>query len=215
MKIPSITYSHFDRIGEFYTSLAAVIIGNLIFIGYRFFEVYTLFDKYLTLAQMDPAGVFIASKLIAVVVIFTMLLISVNSDRFRYPRIAEALGFSITLFINLYFWDIWNAIATDEIIFKIGISLVTAAFDVAFAYLFVEKWRERNHAADLKRRISESERSLSDYQRQLSKTELKLTTTERKITERERLLKETTCPKCGRDDFKSKNAVNAHFHHCK
>lgn len=65
-------YHFFDTLAEFFTSLAAVILGMLAFTAYRFFEVYTLFERHL---PMDPDVSLVASKLIALVFIFTMLLI--------------------------------------------------------------------------------------------------------------------------------------------
>lgn len=216
-----LTYSDFDRVGEFFTSLAAVIIGMFIFIAYRFFEVYTLFDKYLKTANMDEGAVMVASKLIALVFIFTMLLISVNIERFKYKRLAEWLGGLITLFINLYFWDVWHTGSIDELVFKVLISIITAAFDVAFAYLFVIKWKERARLSDTERQISENERTISDQQQKLSDLTEQVSDLSAKgkelqeqLSERETKLKETTCPRCGRSDFKNKQAVSGHMRSC-
>lgn len=219
--IKLVTYSTFDRIAEFYNSLAAVIIGNLFFIGYRFFEVDTLFKKYLRGVKMDEVSVDVASKLIAVVIIFTMLLISVNRDRFKWPRSAEVLGFLITLFINLYFWNVWQYKSIEDTIFKIGISLITSSFDVAFAHLFIKKWESRQRRTKAEQSTSAIERDLSDKKRTLSEIRAKIGQEEQKlkglhvkVKDIEEDIKRRTCPKCQKE-FGSVNALNGHIKNCK
>jgi hypothetical protein len=188
------------------------MIGMMIFILYRFFEVYNLFERHLPGTAMDASAVWIASRLIGFVMVFAMLLISVNLSKFKYERAAVALGCIITLFINWFFWEAWVG-TWEELIFKNTVAVFTALFDVAFGYLFVEKWGERKHAHDTQHTISELEQRVSELRAKESKIKGELSETSAKVEQRMRALKETTCPGCGRE-FASKNAVNAHVHRC-
>ena len=211
----------FEKIGGFYNSLAAVIIGNLFFIGYRFFEVDTLFSKYLPMAQMHAGSTWIASKLIAVVFIFTMLLIAVNRDRFRHPIAAEYLGFFITLFINLFFWDVWAWMDWTHLVFKVGVSVITSAFDVSFAHLFIKKWQEQQARSGAEQSVSELQQSVSDWERKDSEAQAVHERTVAAIKEMEAQqaamkadIVARTCPKCG-TEFSSVNQRNGHMRGCK
>ncbi len=177
-------YSTFDDLGNFFTSLAAVIIAMLVFISYRFFEVFTLFVRHL---PMSEEYMYLASALISVVFILTMLLISVNIDKVRndLKGLGNFVGFSMTLFINVYFWEAWHG----DYIFKTTISLFTAAIDTWFAHLFVIIREQRQ-----------------DY---LKTERLRVKTS---LSEARRLA-QLTCPYCSRQ-FENQNGLNSHVGKC-
>ncbi len=178
-------YASFDKLGAFFTSLAAVIIGMLVFIGYRFFEVYTLFERHL---PMDADVVWVAGKLIAFVFVFTMLLIAVNIDKVHPEATVwgTLLGALITLFVNLYFWEVWHG----DMTFKVIVSVITAAFDAWFGHLFVIKLREREAYLWASKEKARERVAMMKLQDAL------------------------TCKKCG-VTFKSQNALNGHSGRCK
>jgi len=206
------TYNFFDRIAGFFTSLGAVQVGMFAFISYRFFEVRVLFERHLPSTLMDSESVWIASRLISIVIVFSMILISVNLDRFRHERSAVVFGGVLTLFINAFFWETWKG-TSEEIIFKNGIAIFTAFFDLTFSYLFISKWNERKHIHHTQHTISELEQKVSETHAKASESQAKLSEIDAKIEKRQAMLLETTCPGCGRQ-FTSRNGVNAHAHRC-
>lgn len=96
------------------------------------------------------------------------------------------LGFAITLFINIYFWEAWHG----DITFKVVVSIITAFFDAWFAHLFVIKLKERRL--------------------ELWKSKDRA----RERVELMKLQERLTCPKCGVPQ-KNQHALNAHVGRCK
>jgi len=198
-----VIYTWFDRIAEFFKSLALVIIILITFMGYRYYEVYTLFLRWLPIE--DPDNLQIASVLISVVFIFTTLLFLVNAGKLGIQGVKFLLAI-VALFINLYFWEVWQG----DHIFKAVISIVLSAMDYGFAILFDVMAKERELgaiASDLKAQVSKVRAELDLHRAE--KSELSA-----RIKEYKAILKQVQCPKC-KLIFSSTNARNGHQANCK
>jgi len=211
------------KIAEFLTGFDAVILGMIIFVGYRYFEVQSLFYRYLPLADTTRL---IASCLVAIVVVFSLLVFSSHIDRFKLSKQDDGawikwMMFVFTLFINGFFWKIWKAdsgiisgLAWLVICFKIIISVFFALFDYAYNHLFISKWhaseKEKSLSqglAILQSKINQLKQEESEIQQDISKSSANL----KAIIARQ---DPKVCPRCGKS-FSHANQRNGHLRTCK
>ncbi len=133
-------YSKVYHVAEFITSLAFILLVLLMFMGYRYYEVETLF--YDILGRIDDnTDRRIAARLIAVVVTCFTLAIMVHSEKLwqDHPGLIRAALSTVGMFINLAFWQPWSS--TDQFS-AWGVSIVLSGIDWVLPYLFEIRWRE-------------------------------------------------------------------------
>ncbi|MEO1253406.1 MAG: hypothetical protein AAFY41_00790 [Bacteroidota bacterium] len=216
--------TNFDRVAKFYTSLSAIIIGNLIFMIYRWFEGFTLFDRQLVVVDhvIDSVAPYFAG-LIAIILVNALLIVSVNVESLKNKKIAEVSAFLFSLFLNVLFWQVWQG-GLEAIVFKSVISISFACLDIFFAHLFITKW---GHRSEVLRSYSTVELELTEKNEEVAKlrkvsgelakqkTALSKNVEEIKdqVETHKDLLLQTTCPECGRH-FNSSEARNKHLHEC-
>lgn len=142
-------YNHSSRfytmsyyIPEFLTSLVFTLLVLIIFMGYRYYEVQTLFVDLLETRIQDMGSRTTASILIGVVITLFTLAIMVHSQRLYQsnPWLVRA-GLSVVgMFINLAFWKPWQA-ASDQF-GAWGVTIILSAIDWTLPYLFEILWRD-------------------------------------------------------------------------
>lgn len=197
-------YKYFDSLADFMTRLPLVILILAAFMGYRYYEVLTLFTKWLPIE--DPQDLLWAARLISITFIFSTLIFMVNAYRIGWAvKVALVV---VSLVVNLYFWEVW----TGDLFFKIFISAVNAGFDIGYAFLFQIMRKDSQLSAELsnlQQEVSEAEQELdklsdiSQKQKAILKTQLHF------IKEHEQILSKIQCPQC-LQVFGSPQALNAH-----
>lgn len=204
-----------NKVAQFLTSFEALISGMLIFVVYRYVEVQSLFYRYLPL-QDDIKR--LASLLVAVVVVLSLLLFSAHLDRFKVHqhdsgRWIKNTLFCFTLFINFFFWKAWSddgaSTQLDQILtigFKVIIVIFFAAFDYAFNHIFISIFNEQSSKAKLQQDSAQLEAALSELQLSVRNQRAKLS---------DLLAREDpkVCPRCLRT-FESSNHRNGHLRTC-
>ncbi|MEQ8531658.1 MAG: hypothetical protein RIB86_07385 [Imperialibacter sp.] len=205
-----------NKVANFLTSFKAVVVGLLIFVAYRYFEVQSLFYRYLPLPESLRL---IASILVAFVVIFSLLLFSAHLDRFKLSKSGtgdwiKRILFAFTLFVNFFFWSAWSDDGADTgtqtalvVGFKMTIVLFFALFDYAYNHLFISLWNERFQAANIKQSVAELEATSRQLQQAISEGSARLS----EILARD---DPKVCPRCG-NTFESPNHRNGHLRTCK
>lgn len=194
-------YRQFDHLADFISRLPLIMIVLAALMGYRFYEVETLFLRVL---PMDVPSREAASALIAGVFIFSTIIFMIHAFRIGWGVKA---GLVITaLVINLYFWDV----TTGDWLFKTFISLVIAAFDIGFSYLF--------HDLHTRRVLTKKIEVLEEAYRTEMVTYQALIDNQKELNAKSQELKviidQHTCPHC-KDLFPSPKSVNAHKARCK
>lgn len=206
------------NIANFITGFNAVVLGLIVFVTYRYFEVQALFFRYLPLQENIR---FAASILVAFVVVFSLLIFSAHIDRFKLSKYGSGewikrLMFVFTLFINAFFWQVWitdkdsNSSTADVWLilgFKITITIFFATFDYAFNHLFISLWNEKNTEAKLNQ-------SLSQLELKASKLELSTSKAQAKLSQLIAADDPKVCPRCARN-FDNPNQRNGHLRSCK
>lgn len=207
-----------NKIAQFLTSFNAVVLGLLVFVTYRYFEVQALFYRYLPL-QEDVR--FIASILVAFVVVFSLLVFSANIDRFKLTKYGDGdwikrVMFLFTLFINAFFWEAWtigeessNYGADSGLVigFKITITLFMAVFDYAYNHLFISLWFEKQERERASLSVVNLLGTESNLKQAISKQQASLKQLIRKQDPK-------VCPRCG-NQFENLNQRNGHLRGCK
>jgi len=193
-------YRRFDQVAEFLTRLPLIMLVLVALMGYRFYEVDTLFLRVL---PADVPSRALASGLISAVFIFSTVIFMVHAYRIGW---GVKVGLVLTaLIINLYFWEV----SSGDWIFKSFISTVIAAFDIGFAFLFHSIRIEQEHQIthdQLKREADKIKTEISDYNRSLRSLR----------SESESLsnfIKQHTCPHC-EEIYPSPRSLNAHKPKC-
>ena len=199
-----------DKIAGFYTSLAVIIIGNLLFMGYRWFEVTELFKRHLTSMNMDEVSIMIASKIIAIILVNALVIVAVNAHTLKARKLVEISAFAFSLFLNILFWQAWNG-ETEVKIFKYVISATFALLDVFFAHLFIEKWAERRGEIEGEDMLKETRKALTELVTKKKKAQKDLKELADEVEAQRILISDTTCPDCGME-FHSTEARNKHWH---
>ncbi len=204
-----IFYGYSYRVAEFFTSLAFVMFVLILFMGYRFYEVQTLFNDSL-LRIPDTEARFTAATLIALVFIFITLGLMVHSERLMpdHPGSFRLLLALVGLFINLFFWEPW-ASTGSKAFFGYGISVVQCGIDWTLPYLFEIVWRkilEQTKTRDLLPSLEELKATLEAKRTELKKLDVNL-------TDRKARLDDLTCPHCKRT-FQKQNGLNSHVGKC-
>lgn len=213
------------RLARFLTGFDAVLAGLLIFVTYRYFEVQFLFFKYLPLEENTK---WVASCLVSVVVVFSLLVFSSHIDRFKISK--EDTGkwikwmmFGFTLFINAYFWEVWNPISLEKANhlspalaygFKAIISLFFAVFDYAYNHLFISKWNESQKVSQSSVELAKLDASISESRQKLSKIEANISHGSAKLSQILAREDPKVCPRCGQM-FDNANQRNGHLRSCK
>lgn len=215
-------YSLFDHLAGFLVSLALLILVFFAFMGYRYYEVQTLFQD--SLQQIDPAQDWsTASILIALVIIITTMIFMTNAEKldaiFQSGEVPPSKGgagtaggsfspskITLVLFalaINLFFWKPWAAITTAELMQRLFYCLMLSSMDYAFAHLFNALRLERSRRTEVFTLRNDLELLQESYKERLAKSE-KL----------EAYINAHTCPYC-KEPFPSPKATNAHKGRCK
>ncbi|SNT28832.1 hypothetical protein SAMN05421640_3205 [Ekhidna lutea] len=201
------------RISNYLTSFDAVVMGLLIFLSYRFFEVQSLFERYLPLSDSILQ---IASHLIAFVVVFTLLIFSANLDRFKVHQHDSGSWIKVALFVftitvNFFFWRCWEGGVENEpyqlsIFFKITITLFLGIFDYGFNHIFISAWKEKQSLSKLSFSLSQLKEKESELQVRVSKLSASVSELIAKHDKKR-------CPRC-HADLPSIHARNAHLRTC-
>ena len=213
-------YQLFYKLSEFITSLAPVLLFLFLFMGYRFYEVQTLFLDKLP-SDLGGDGRHFAANMIAVVFIFTTLLFMVNASRsIKWGKYFLAI---VAFIINLYFWNAFQG-NTEDILFKLFISAVIASMDFGFAHLFDNMWKERLDHVDkeiigqskdqLIQQIAELEQTKSLEEQKLATIELETEVAQQALNKRIAKIDDHSCPHCG-SYYESIKALNGHLGQCK
>lgn len=143
-------YQQFDKVGEFITSKAIVILLMVPFMWYRFFEFNTLFGKWLPMEnESDKAS---AAVLISLVLIAMTLVFMVNIKRL-FPFVNWILAGNAFV-LNLFFWSLKPDSNWWFILF---ISAVIASMDYGLGHLFDAHQRESVIKKDLSALLKEHE----------------------------------------------------------
>jgi hypothetical protein len=217
-------------IAKFLTDFKAVVLGLLIFIAYRYFEVQSLFYRYLPL---EGNVKLIASILIAAVIVFALLIFSAHIPQFKLGQYdtgnwIKTTLFFFTLFINAFFWQIWIVDDTFEasswpglaVGFKITITLFIAIFDFAFNHLFVSLWAEKLEEGEVKQTITHAMRIAGEKKQIVADLEVEASKMNRAVSEQRAKLSELiarsdpkVCPRC-LEEFPTANHRNGHLRGC-
>lgn len=212
------------RVAQFLTGFDSVVLGLIIFVGYRYFEVQFLFYNYLPLDENVRT---LASGLVSVVVVFSLLVFSSHLDRFKISKDDSGewikwVMFIFTLFINAYFWEVWNPkiIPGKEIrfpflsyAFKATISVFFAIFDFAYNHLFISRWNERAELGKVHSNIEQLNAQLSEGKQELSQVEQSLSDYVAKLSQLIARDDPKVCPRCGQE-FENSNQRNGHLRSC-
>ncbi|MEQ9567685.1 MAG: hypothetical protein RLN85_18085, partial [Pseudomonadales bacterium] len=191
--------------------LAAIILGNGIFMIYRWFEVFTLFDRQLSTVdhiQQDLTKGF--AGVIAIILVNAVLIVAVNAHTLKAKRAAEISAFLFSLFLNILFWQAWQG-DLQAIAFKLVISVTFALLDGFFAYLFIEKWTERRALIEGEEELQDTRKILTELATKKHKAQQDLEQLKDEIGDMRLLVQDTTCMDCGRE-FQSTEARNKHWH---
>ncbi len=134
-------YKSSYHVAEFFTSLPFIMLVLLMFMGYRFYEVQTLFIDMLQTRIDDPGTRTVASTLIAGVITCFTLAIMVHSEGLMESntwvvRVVLAL---VGMFINLAFWLPWQS---ADLFASWGISIILSGIDWTLPFLFAIRWAE-------------------------------------------------------------------------
>lgn len=213
------------QIASFLTGFNAVILGLIIFVSYRYFEVQLLFYRYLPLGESTRS---IASSLVAVVVVFSLLVFSSHIDRFKLSQNDSGnwikwVMFLFTLFINVFFWEVWNYENTYNlglkhswlvIVFKVVVSIFFAVFDYSFNHLFISNWNDSQIVAKAEHGIAKLRRKLSQYEQEVSQVQQKVSEGRAKLSKIIAMNDPKVCPRCGQT-FDNPNQRNGHLRSCK
>jgi len=197
-------YKFFDSVAEFLTRLPIVIIILLSFMGYRYYEVDTLFLRWLPIE--DSMTKIYASRLISIVFVWSTLIFMVNA--FRIGHWVKVVLILISFVINLYFWQVW----IGDWVFKVFISAVNAAFDFGFAYLFHLMRKDSKYLAEIsevKAKLDRINSELSAKSKRLELLDARHEHIASNIKKYEAELSKVQCQNCGRI-FPTPQALNAH-----
>ncbi|MEP0987512.1 hypothetical protein [Ekhidna sp.] len=203
-----------NAIASFLTGFGATVLGLLVFVSYRFFEVQSLFENYLPL---DGSIRQVASYLVAFVVVFSLLIFSANLDKFKLNRFADSgawikwVLFLFTLVINAYFWRLWEGDSQVgnpklTIFFKAVIVIFFAIFDYAYNHLFVSSWMDKQALSKAFTSLSQLQAKENELQARVSKLSASLS----ELIARE---DPKVCPRCGKT-FDNSNQRNGHLRSC-
>lgn len=214
-----------NRIASFLTGFDAVVLGLVVFVIYRYFEVQSLFFRYLPLSENTRL---IASCLVALVVVFSLLVFSSHIGRFKLSEKSSGdwikwIMFIFTLFINAYFWKVWDHdLMNGEIIensnlvlaFKCVITLFFGVFDYAYNHLFISKWNESQELTKTNVTIAKLNQSLSALKQEGSKLKVAISRGQAKLSQIIAQQDPKNCPRCGKE-FENINQRNGHLRGCK
>jgi len=130
------------RVAEFLTSLVFIMLVLALFMGYRFYEVQTLFNDSLNRIP-DQGNRYIAASFIAAVFVCITLTLMVHTDSL-YPEKQNLVRIclaAVGIFINLFFWEPWEQREIDAIVFGVLVSIVLSGIDFSLPFLFEVVWR--------------------------------------------------------------------------
>ncbi|MEQ8906418.1 hypothetical protein [Ekhidna sp.] len=197
-----------NAIASFLTGFGATVLGLLVFVAYRFFEVQSLFERYLPL---DGSVKVLASYLIAFVVVFSLLIFSANLDKFKLNRFEDSgawikwVLFLFTIVINAYFWDVTKG-DNQTIFFKSVLVVFLGITDYAYNHLFVSSWMDKQSLNRAFTSLSQLQAKESDLRAKVSK----LSTSLSELIARQ---DPKVCPRCGKA-FDNSNQRNGHLRSC-
>jgi hypothetical protein len=193
-------HRQFALLADFLVSQALIMIVLSLFMGYRYFEIVTLFDRIL---PADVRAKSIASGLIAAVFIFSTIIFMVHA--YRIGSAVKAGIFITALVVNLYFWQVWQG----DWFIKTFMSITLASFDIGFAYLF-HLLRLEHHAAvsldDIRIQFKVESGAVDRKKQQVQD----LTNQAKSL---KKWIDKHTCPHC-HQHFPSPKSINAHIPRC-
>jgi|GEM_PF-4296155 len=213
-----------NRIASFLTGFNAILLSLLFFITYRWFEIQYLFERIL---PMESGIRRVSSILLALVVVFLLLIFGANIDKIKLNdndkgNWLKGLLFAFTLFINVYFWQVWDGeVSTNDyiqyasltIVFKAVIAIFFAGFDFALNHLFIAAWQESEEVLKRSKRASRLEESVSKSEEALSELKARISQSKAKLSELIASQDPKICPKCFQE-FDSVNQRNGHMRGC-
>lgn len=213
------------KVAEFLTGFNAVVLGLIVFVVYRYFEVQSLFYRYLPLEENIR---FLASCLVSLVVVFSLLVFSSHIDRFKLTQGSTGdwvkwMMFLFTLFINAFFWRVWdpNMNETDSIengnlvlVFKAVTTLFFGVFDFAYNHLFISKWYDSQLISNASQTVAKLNQGIAKLKQVSSKLEQSISDREAKLSQVIAKDDPKVCPRCGQT-FESFNQRNGHLRGCK
>ncbi|MDW3209292.1 MAG: hypothetical protein R8N23_05465 [Reichenbachiella sp.] len=214
-----------NRLASFLTGFDAVVLGLVVFVIYRYFEVQSLFFRYLPLSENTRL---IASCLVALVVVFSLLVFSSHIDRFKLSEKSSGdwikwIMFIFTLFINAYFWKVWDhelmngeSIENSKLVlaFKCVITLFFGVFDYAYNHLFISKWNESQKLEGIEASLAKSIQNLANLKQEGSQLKQAISQEQAKLSEIVAKQDPKVCPRCARE-FENSNQRNGHLRGCR
>ncbi len=212
-------------IANFLTGFKAIVLGFLIFIAYRLFEVQALFFKFLPLSDGSR---FIASCLISVVVVFSLMVFSAHINQFKLSEEDDGswikwLMFLFTLFINFFFWEVWNPVITVDnnqieihpglaYAFKGITTFFFGTFDFAYNHLLITKWNLRDQDLIDQRQLLQND--INELSSKGKELQLQVSQTSVELSHLIARQDPKVCPRCGQE-FESYTHRNGHLRTCK
>lgn len=202
-------------------SLGFLIIVFMAFMGYRYFEVYTVFLEILPIGDSlaDPDRIN-ASRFIAISVVSGTIIFMVHAqsfpawkiakgdqkDEFRHIYWSKLFLFLVSLIINALFWKVWEYDSPQQQFQKWFVSIMIALMDYGFAHLF-DVLRKRSVLKEATKELEEKYNKLKEAVKE-ELTKLKEARREQKRIEEDALKK--YCPKC-ETQFVNIQAKNRHI----
>lgn len=214
-------YTATDRVSNYLVSLAFLMPVFFGFMAYRYYEIFMMFNQ--SLQQLDfLTKTKLASGLIAGVGIFTTLIFMVHSSKLApipfknddqsvwhwdWSKLVLVF-FAFT--INAFFWKPWEAVSTDDLLWRWFCCIMFSSMDYGFVHLFKELRKERGLQQD----ITKMNERLSRLKQEVSNKEHTLTILEEEASSIEQLIADHTCPYC-KEIQPSPGSLRTHKGHCK
>ncbi len=205
-----------ERISDFLVSLAFLLPVFFAFMGYRYYEVQSLFAESLTMIK-NANSRYLASVLIAIVAVSTTLIFMVNSSKMAPINIkgkeihwSKLLLVLFAFIINYFFWKPWEGKSIQDTQFRWFCCIMLSSMDYGFAHLF----KELHRITKGEQLLTNIEQAISTKKHELSSLKHNLTSLEQKYKKIEQLVHQHTCPHC-QEVFHSMKSLNAHKGICK
>lgn len=183
-------------------SLGFLIFVLIVFMGYRFFEILSVFSEILPEETRYKEQ---ASWLIAFCLTTTTMVFMAHADYFQNPKAVKVYLFFVSLVINLMFWHVYDWKNTVFIVKGIFISTTIASVDYGLPHAFNVLRKQSGKLLDLKKLEETYNKLKEDYQKTLR--DLKEARTEQQKIKTE--LKKSYCGEC-ETQFISIQAKNRH-----
>lgn len=213
----------FEKIGDLFTSVGAIIFVMTMVIIAMIFHTQTLFYRYLPV-DMPEFSKAASSIVLAVGFEFTVLLTTTNSQYVKGKW--AALIFAITtFFISTFFFEAFDFSQKPVIVcFRFFASFIIAFVNYIYSELFTMKWHRFKMQKSMKEELEKSlaENSLLGSQLKESKAKIAILDTELKnslvklqnLEKQEKArLKVLTCPYCN-EVFKTEARLRGHKGRC-